>query len=77
MHTAPTGSLPQLIPWQELGDAQSAVVLHVVLHAPVPQPYGEHDDVVAVWQTPLPLQLRAGVSVVPVQVAAAHCVPAA
>jgi hypothetical protein len=73
----PIGSLPQLPPTQELGDAQSAVEPQVVRHAVVPQPYGAHDDVVAVWHTPLPLQVRAGVNVVPVQVGPAHWVPAA
>jgi hypothetical protein len=36
-----------------------------------------HVDVVAAWQVPVPLQLRADVSVMPVHDAAAHCVPAA
>jgi hypothetical protein len=77
VHALPMASLPQLFPTHELGEAQSAVVLHVVLHAVAAQPYGAHDDVVAVWHTPLPLQVRAGVNVVPVQVGPAHWVPAA
>lgn len=48
VHGLPTASLPQLIPTHELGEAQSAVVPHVVLHAVAPHPYGAHDDVVAV-----------------------------
>ena len=73
---APIGFRPQLLVLQTLGDAQSVAVEHVVLHAPVPQAYGAQLDVVAAWQVPVPLQLRAFVNVVPVHVAAAHCVPA-
>jgi hypothetical protein len=36
VHVAPGGSRPQLLPVQVFGDAQSAVVPHVVRHAPVP-----------------------------------------
>ena len=73
---APIGLRPQLPLLQTLGDAQSAAVVQVVLHAPVAAGVGRAADVVAVWQVPVPLQVRAGVNVVPVQVAAAHCVPA-
>jgi len=73
---APGGFRPQLLVLQTLGDAQSLALEHVVLHAPVPQAYGAQLDVVAAWQVPVPLQLRAFVNVVPVHVAAAHCVPA-
>jgi len=34
---APIGFRPQLPPLQTLGDAQSAAVVQVILHAPVPQ----------------------------------------
>jgi hypothetical protein len=74
----PTGSRPQLVPVQVLGDAQSAVVVQVVRQAPpVPQAKGAQLDAVTVWQVPVPLQVRACVKVVPVQVGIAHCVPAA
>jgi hypothetical protein len=33
-------------------------------------------DIVAAWQVPVPLHVRAEVNVEPVQLAAAHCVPA-
>jgi hypothetical protein len=56
---------------------QSALLVHVVLHAPVPQLYGEHEDVVGVLQVPDPLQVADDVSVEPVQVAARHWVPEA
>jgi hypothetical protein len=77
VQVAPRGSRPQLVPVQVFGDAQSAVVLQVVRHMPVPHANGSHIDVLAAWQVPVPLQVRADVSVDPVQVAAAHCVPAA
>jgi hypothetical protein len=56
---------------------QSALVVHVVLQAPVPHTNGSQPEVVAVWQVPVPLHVRAEVSVAPVQLAAAHCVPEA
>ena len=71
------GFRPQLPVLQVLGDAQSAAVEHVILQTPVPQAYGAQLDVVTVWQVPVPLQVRAGVSVEPVQVAATHWIPAA
>jgi len=53
-------------------------VVHVVRHNPfVPQVYAPHDAFVTVWQVPVPLQVRAGVSVEPVQLDATHVVPAA
>jgi len=73
---APIGLRPQLPPLQVLGDAQSADVEQVVLQAFVPHANGVQLDEVAVWQMPLPLQVRAGVNVVPEQVAATHWVPA-
>ena len=77
VHDPPSGTLPQLVPLQTLGEAQSAVLPQAVLQAPVPQAYGAQDEFDTVWQVPVPLQVRAGVSVVPLQLAAAHCVPAA
>jgi hypothetical protein len=74
----PIGFLPQVPPLQTLGEAQSVLSVHMVLHAPVPQTKGLHDVIdVAGWQVPAPSQVRAGVSIVPLQVAAAHCEPAA
>ena len=70
----------QVVPMQtKLGARQSAFVVHVVLHAPVPHMYGEQDEDAGVLQVPPPLQVAAGVSVEPVlgQLAAAHCVPEA
>jgi hypothetical protein len=75
-HAAPIGLRPQLFPLHTFGDAQSAAVAQVVLQAAVPHAKGAQLDDVAVWQMPVPLQVRAGVNVVPVQVAPAHCVPA-
>jgi hypothetical protein len=76
-HAAPIGFSPQLPVLQELGELQSAVVEQVVLHAPVPQAYGAQIDEVTVWQVPVPLQVRAGVNVDPLQAAATQVVPAA
>ena len=74
---APLGRLTQAVPMQTLGVTQSASAVHDIRHAPVPHWYAPHVDVVAAWQVPIPLQVRADVSVDPVHVAAAHCVPAA
>jgi hypothetical protein len=60
-----------------LGDTQSAVVAQVVLQAPAPQTYGEQELAAGITQVPVPLQLAAGVSDEPVQVAPAQAVPAA
>lgn len=73
---APIGFLPQLPEMQVLGATQSALEAHVVLQAPVPQTNGSHEAGVAATQAPMPLQVRAGVNVVPVQAAPAHTVPA-
>jgi len=62
-------------PLQMLGLLQSALVVQLVLHAPVPQRYGSQLDAVPAWQVPVPLQVRREVSVAPVQLAAAHWVP--
>jgi hypothetical protein len=75
-HAALIGLRPQLPLLQVLGDAQSAAVVHDILHALLPHAYGAQLDEVAVWQVPVPLQVRAGVNVVPEQVGATHCVPA-
>ena len=72
----PLGRFVQTPVEQMLGDTQSVSTVQVVLHAPVPQPNGSHIDVVAVWQVPVPLQVRADVSVEPVQVAETQVVPA-
>jgi len=76
-HDAPLGRLVQTPPMQMLGDTQSVSTVQVVRQAPVPQTNGSHIDVVAAWHVPVPLQARADVSVEPVQLAVAHCVPAA
>jgi hypothetical protein len=74
-HAAPMDFFPQLPALHTFGLLQSALVVQVVLHAPVPQTNGSQLEVVAAWQVPVPLQVRADVSVTPVQLAAAHCVP--
>jgi hypothetical protein len=75
--TAPIGLRPQLPPLHTFGDEQCASVVQVVRQAPVPQAKGAHGDGSAVWQVPLPLHERAGVTIDAVQVAATHWVPAA
>jgi hypothetical protein len=76
VHGWPIASLPQLVPVQLAGDVQSALVEQLVLQAPfVPQAHGSQRVVVTVLQDPAPSQKRAGVSVSPTHVAAAHCVP--
>jgi len=79
VQVAPLGFLPQLIVMQVFGARQSAVVAHVVRHAPlVPHRNGSQpDDAEAGRHSPMPSHVRAGVSVEPVQVAAMHTVPAA
>jgi hypothetical protein len=63
---------------QTFGDTQSAFVVHVVRQVPpVPQVYAPQDVFVTVWQVPVPLQVRAGVNVEPLQLAATHVVPTA
>jgi hypothetical protein len=75
-HVVPTDFRPQLPALQTLGDAQSALVVQVVRQAPVPHAKGAQLEEVTVWQVPVPLHVRAGVTVEPVHVAAAHCAPA-
>ena len=62
-----------------LGDAQSVVLAHVVLQTlfVVSQAYGSQSEVVTVLQEPAPSQVRAGVSVEPVQLPATQTVPLA
>jgi hypothetical protein len=62
---------------QTLGALQSPSTVHDVLQTFVPQLYVPHDDGVVVWQVPVPLQVRAGVNVVPAQLAATQTVPLA
>ena len=76
VQAAPGGSLPQLPLAQTLGATQSALVVHVALHAAVPQANGVHVAVVAVRQVPAPSQVRACVKVAPVHEAAPQFVPA-
>ncbi len=73
----PLGLLPQLVPTQMLGEAQSPVPPHIVLQilAVVSQPYGSQSDEVTVRQTPAPSHVRGGVSVEPTQVPATQVVP--
>jgi len=73
----PTAFLAQLPPMQVNGATQSASTVQVFLHAPEPHAYGSHMDEVAAWQVPVPLHDRVDIKVDPVQLAPAHCVPAA
>jgi hypothetical protein len=47
------------------------------LHTPDPHAYVPHDDAVVDWQVPVPLHVRAGVKVDPVQLCATQIVPLA
>jgi hypothetical protein len=58
-----------------LGAAQSALLAQVSLHAAVPHANGAQLELDTVWQVPVPLQVRAGVNVVPLHTGAPHCVP--
>jgi hypothetical protein len=59
-----------------LGDWQSASTVHDVLHAFVAHTYGVQGAFVTVWQTPIPLHSRAGVTVVELmQLATTQTVP--
>ena len=63
---------------QTFGDTQSAFVVQVVRQVPiVPQVYAPQDVLDTVWQVPVPLQLRAGVNVEPVQLGATQVDPIA
>jgi hypothetical protein len=76
-HATPVPFFAQLPPMQVKGATQSASTVHVVRQAVPPHMYGSHIDVVAAAHVPALLHDRDEVSVEPVQVAAAHCVPAA
>ena len=71
----PDGFLPQAPLVQTLGATQSVSVVHAMLQAFVPHTYTPHDCAVVIWQVPVPLQVRAGVNVEPVQLALAQAVP--
>ena len=73
----PIAFLVQVPPLQENGDTQSALVVQVVLQALVPHANGSQADVLTVWQVPVPLQVRVGENVDPVQLAATQVVPLA
>ena len=77
VQVAPFGRLVQTFDMQTLGETQSVSAVHDVLQAPVPQVNGSQADDVAARQVPVPMQVRAGVSVDPLQLAAAHAVPSA
>src|SRR5262245_60230779 len=64
-----------MLPRQTLGDRQSVLLVQVVRQTPVPQANGLQLDDVTVWQTPLPVQVRAGVNVDPLHAEATHGVP--
>jgi hypothetical protein len=76
-HAAPWAFLVQLPPLQVNGATQSVSAVQVVLQADVPHANGSHAELVAVWQVPVPLQVRVGVNVDPVQAAATQAVPLA
>src|SRR6185503_14006772 len=71
--------LPQLPVVHTFGDAQSPLTVQVVLHtrAVVSHPKGSHSELVTVRHTPAPSQVRAGVSVDPVQLPCTQTVPLA
>jgi hypothetical protein len=74
----PVGKPPQLIVvrLQLAGDVQSVFAAQVVLQVPfVLQANGSHTVEVTVLQFPAPSQVRTGVNVSPVQVAATQVVP--
>jgi hypothetical protein len=78
-HGCPSASLPQLPLTHRLVDTQSAAVVQLLLQTAfvVSHRYGSHSELVTVLHTPAPSQVRCGVSVDPVQVPGAHCVPVA
>ena len=71
----PVGFLPQAPLTQTLGATQSVSAVQPILQELVSQTYAPHDCGVVAWQVPVPLQVRAGVSVGVVQVAATQVVP--
>jgi len=76
VQAAPGGSLPQLPLLQTLGETQSLSPEHVALQAMLAQVNGSHLAVVAGRQVPAPSQVRACVSVEPVQDGDPQVVPA-
>jgi len=62
-------------PRQKKPMVQSAFDVHELLHAVGPHRYEPHDVGVTVWQTPDPLQVRAGVYVEPLHDSLMHVVP--
>src|SRR5215475_3691833 len=62
-------------PRQKLPEVQSVFDVHDVLHAVGPHVYALHDWAVTVWQTPEPLQVRAGVYVESVHDSLTQTVP--
>ncbi len=65
----------QTPPRQKKPEVQSVFDVHEVLHAVGPHRYWLHDVAVTVWQTPDPLQVRAGVYVEPVHDSLTQVVP--
>ena len=77
VQAAPSDSFPQLpvVVLHVVGAVQSVLAVQVVLQAAlVPQAKGSHRVEVTVLQLPAPSQVRVGVSVSPVHVAAAQVV---
>ena len=57
VHAEPSGNVvPQVVPTQEYPDAQSELVVHIVLQVVGLQAYGSQGTVVTDWQVPAPLQ---------------------
>jgi hypothetical protein len=50
-----------MFPRQKKPVVQSTFDVHEILQAVAPQVYEPHDEGLTVWQTPDPLQVRAGV----------------
>src|SRR5262245_34300338 len=76
-HAMPVGFFVQTPMTQTFGVTQSASTEHDVLQTPDPQVNAPHDDAVVDWQVPVPLQVRAGVKVEPVQLCGTQTVPLA
>jgi hypothetical protein len=74
---APMGLSPQLMFRHCAGETQSVLTEQVVLQAVALHVNGAQLALTTVRQVPAPSHVRAGVSVEPVQLAAAHWVPAA
>lgn len=74
-HVRPAGFFPHAPLLHTLGETQSPSVVHAILHSVSPHVYTPHDCGVVAWQVPVPLQVRGGVNVAPVQLAGAQAVP--